>query len=132
MELSLSRKYSMNVSMLGLRTTTSSWRQQLAERVELVVRLEALCGQASRGAFEDAAQLERIVDVRARELTDDEATARKRLEEALVGEGHQRDPERRPRHAELLDEPQLGNALARLEHSAQQEFTEPEDRLRRL
>ena len=43
--------------------------------------------------------------------------ARKRLEEPFVLERHEGDPERCPRHAELLDQTKLGNALARLEGS---------------
>ena len=55
----------------------------------------------------------------ARELADDEAAAGERLEEPLVLERHQRDPERRPGDAELLDQPQLGDALPRLEGSVE-------------
>ena len=47
-------------------------------------------------------------------------------------ERHEGDPERGARDAELVDEAELGDALARLEGTAQQELTEPECRLRRL
>ena len=67
-----------------------------------------------------------------RELARDEAAAGKRLEQTLVLERHQRDPQRRPRHAELLDEPQLGDALPRLERAAQQQLAKTQRRLHRL
>ena len=115
-----------------MRTTASSSRQQLAQRLELVLRLETLRRQARGRALEHPAELDRVVDVGARELAHDEAAARERLEKPFVLERHEGDPERRPGDAELLDEAKLGNALARLEGSLEQELAEPERRLRRL
>ena len=106
--------------------------KEVAQRLELVVRLETLRRQARRCAFEHAAELDRVVDVGARELTNDEAAARERLEEPFVLERHECAPERCTRHAELLDEAKLRNPLAWLEGSLEQELAEPERRLRRL
>ena len=68
----------------------------IAQRLELVLRLEALGREARGSALEHAAELDRVVDVGAGELADDEAAARERLEQPLVLERHQGDPERRP------------------------------------
>ena len=122
----------MNVSMLGVRTMASSSPTTIAQRLELVLRLEPLRREARSRALEHSAELDRIVDVGACELTDDEAAARKRLEEPFVLECHEGDPEWCPRHAELLDQTELGNTLARLECSVEQELAESERRLRRL
>ncbi len=129
---SLSRRYSRKVSTLCVRTTASSSRQRVAQRLELVLRLEPLRREARSRALEHSAKLDRVVDVGTRELAHHEAAAGERLEEPFVLERHERDPERCPRDAELLDETKLGNALARLEHSVEQELAEPERRLRRL
>ena len=74
------------------------------ERIELVVGLEPLSGETCGRTLEDPAQLDCVVDVRAGELTHDEPATRERLEEPLVGDRHQRNPQRRPRDAELLDQ----------------------------
>ena len=100
----LSRRYSMNDSRLGVPDHLVQLEAELPERIELVVVLEPLRGETCGRALEDPAQLDRVVDVRTGELADDEPATRKRLEEPLVGDRHQRNPKRRPRDAELLDE----------------------------
>ena len=47
-------------------------------------------------------------------------------------ECHEGDAEWCPGHAELLDQPELGNPLAWLERPIEQELAEPERGLRRL
>ena len=118
--------------MLGVRTTASSSRQRVAQRLELVVGLEPLRGEARSSALEHPAELDCVVDVGTGELAHDETAAGERLEEPLVLERHEGDPERCPRDAELLHQPKLGNPLARLERPVEQELTESERRLRRL
>ena len=122
----------MNVSMLWVPNDRVQLPAAVAQRLELVVRLEALRRQARGRALEHATELDRVVDVGARELAHHEAAARERLEKPFVLERHEGDPERRPRDAELLDQTELGNALARLESPIEQELAEPERRLRRL
>ncbi len=92
----------------------------VAQRLELLLRLEPLRSEPCRSPLQHAPELDRIVDVRARELAHDEAPARQRLEQPLVLERHQGDAERCPRDAELLHEPELGNALARLEGAVEE------------
>jgi hypothetical protein len=104
----------------------------IAERIEVAVGVQALGREPCGGAFEHAPQLDRVVDVRASELADDEPTAGHCLEEPFVLEGHECDAQRRSRDAQLLDEAKLRHALARLERAAQQELAQPERRLRRL
>ena len=98
----------MKVSMLRVRTMASSSPTAFAQRSELVLRLEPLRREARRCALEHAAELDRVVDVGARELTHHEPAARECLEETLVLERHEGDSERGPRHAELLDKTELG------------------------
>ena len=92
----------------------------VAQGLELRLRLEPLRSQPCRSPLQHAPELDCIVDVGARELAHDEAPARKRLEQPLVLERHQGDAERCPRDAELLHEPELGDALARLEGAVEE------------
>ena len=105
----------MNVSMLGVADHGVQLATALVQRLELVVGLEPLRGEARSSTLEHAAKLDCVVDVGTGELAHHEAAARKRLEEPFVLERHESDPERCPRHAELPHQPKLGNALARLE-----------------
>ena len=69
---------------------------EIAQRLELVIRLETLRREPRGRALEHAAELDRVVDVGPGELAHDEAAAGKRLEEPLVLERHECDPERCP------------------------------------
>jgi hypothetical protein len=82
--------------------------------VELVVDLvhgrellrlgAALGGEARRGALEDPAQLDGVVDVGPGEAAHGVAAGREALEQTLVLEDRQRHPHRRAGHAEALDQ----------------------------
>ena len=69
---------------------------EIAQRLELVLRLEALGRQARGRALEHPTELDGVVDVGPGELAHDEAAAGERLEQPFVLERHEGDPERRP------------------------------------
>ena len=100
---------------------------QADEDGELAARDAALGGEARGGSFDDPAQLDGVVDVGVRELAHHVPAAGQNLEQALVLELRQRQPQRRPRHAEALDQRQLGDARAGRELAAQEQFAQPED-----
>ena len=102
------------------------------QHVELLVCAQALRREPGGGALEDAAQLDRVGDVRAGERADHEAAAAQRLEQALVRQRPERDPERRPRDPEPLGQRDLGDALAGAQLTLEDELPHPQRGLRGL
>jgi hypothetical protein len=92
----------------------------------------ALRGQPRGGALEHAAQLDRVVDVTAREGAHAVAAAFTRREQPFVLEARERQPQRRARHAEPLDERELGHALAGRELAVEDQLAQREQRRRGL
>ena len=86
----------MNVSMLWRANHRVELPTELAQRLELVLRLEPLRREARGRALEHPAELDRVVDVGPGELAHDEAAAGERLEQPFVLERHEGDPERCP------------------------------------
>src|SRR5262249_31923391 len=94
--------------------------------------LEPLGREPCGSPLEHPAKLDRVRDVRARERADDEAPARERLEEPLVGERLERHPEGRPRDAHPLGQLDLRQAVAGRDLAAEHELPQSERRLGRL
>ena len=84
----------------------------------------ALGGEARGGAFEHASQLDRIADIGPGELAHDVAAAGQSAQQALVLERGERQPQRRARDAEPLDQRQLGHPRAGSEFAAEDQLAQ--------
>ena len=102
------------------------------EAGELGRRLEPLGREPRGGAFEHAAELDRIRDVAQREGAHDEPSAGKRAEQPFVGERREGQTERRARDAEPLREPDLRHALLGRQLTREDQLAQPERRPGRL
>ena len=98
------------------------------QRADRGATRSALGGEAGGRALEHAAQLDRVADVRLRELAHDVAAALEAAQQPLVLELGEREPQRRPRDAEPLDQRQLRHPLAGRELAVEDQLAQAQER----
>ncbi len=84
----------------------------------------ALGGETGRQPLDRAAQLDRVADVVLGEVLDCEPASRQRLEQSFLLQPGQRHPDRRPRHADALDQRELRDPRPRLEAAAEHQLAQ--------
>src|SRR3954454_18721456 len=118
------------------RTVRADDRVELGDaavqRLELVGVVEALGGEPRGGALQDAAQVDRVGGLLARERAHDEAAARRRLDEPLVLEAREREAQGRARDAELRGERDLRQALPAAQLAVEHQLAQAQRRAQPL
>ena len=99
--------------------STTPIRSLSSASARISPRRSAFGGEAGGRPLQHATQLDRIDDLTRGEGPDDVSTRGQRLQQALVLERRQRQPQRRARDPDPFHERQLGHPLARLELAAE-------------
>src|SRR4051795_543407 len=118
------------------RTVRADDRVELGDaavqRLELVRVVQALGGEPRGGALQDAAQVDRVGGLLARERAHDEAAARRGPHEPLVLQAREREAQRRARDPELRRERDLRQPLAAAQLAVEHELAQAQRRAQPL